>query len=285
MRRSNRRGVHKRDKIEKGARLLFILGVIIAVACLIFYKFYVQRPVKIERIGKKAIVYPKAPAPPPLRIAIILDDFGYNNKNVDAVFNLKRPVTFSILPHHAYSKLISMRAYQNKYEAILHLPLEPHEEDKSVKPESQTIRVGMKKDEVLEKLNSALENVLFVKGISNHQGSKATEDAALIETIFSELKKRNMFFVDSLVTNKSVCKQVAKEIGIKFAKRDIFLDNKEDFEYIRGQMHYLVKKAKKKGFAIGIGHDRTPTISALEKLMPEAEKEGIRFVFVSELIQ
>ncbi len=143
----------------------------------------------------------------------------------------------------------------------------------------------MKKEEVLAALTKALENVLFAKGVSNHQGSKATENYELMKTIFTELRLRNMYFLDSLVTNKSVCKKLAKEIGIGFGRRDVFLDNKEDFEYIKGQFGQLVKRAKRSGSAIGIGHDRQKTIAALAVLIPEAEKEGVKFVFLSELIR
>ncbi|MFH1848233.1 MAG: divergent polysaccharide deacetylase family protein, partial [Candidatus Omnitrophota bacterium] len=40
---------------------------------------------------------------PSARIALVIDDFGYNTKNVDAFLGLKAPVTFSILPNLPYS--------------------------------------------------------------------------------------------------------------------------------------------------------------------------------------
>jgi polysaccharide deacetylase 2 family uncharacterized protein YibQ len=267
---------------------------------LVFFAFYrlMKAPPKAVYSKKQVKIIP-SPSPLPIgervrvrgpaaaapRIAIVLDDFGYNNKNVNAVFNIQAPVTFSILPHHPYSKRIAELAHQKAYEAVLHLPLEPYETDKSIKPEKVTIMSAMKSQEVVAALAEMLKTVPYAKGASNHQGSKATENYELMKVIFTDLKQRHMYFLDSLVTSKSVCKKLARETGIGFGRRDVFLDNKEDFEYIKGQFTQLVKRAKRAGSAIGIGHDRPKTVEALAVLMPEAEKEGVKFVFLSELIK
>jgi len=277
-----------RRSTNKITLLLFLAGVAAGLIAFIFYKICAPPSPVIPKTAKRPAAYVKkvpvaARAAP--KIAIVLDDFGYNYKNVEAVFNIKTPVTFSILPHHPYSKPISKRAHEQGYEEILHLPLEPHENEKNVKPESTCITVNMKSQEVLDRLDKALADIPYAIGISNHQGSKATEDGTLMKIIFTELKNRKLFFLDSLVTNKSVCRKAAREAGIGFGRRSVFLDNSEDFEYIKGQMQQLVRKAKMAGSAIGIGHDRQKTIAALAILLPEAQKEGVQFVFLSELIK
>ncbi len=219
------------------------------------------------------------------KIAIVLDDFGYNYKNVEAVIGLNRPVTFSILPNLPYSKVIAQRAHEKKYESILHLPLEAHKEERVPSVEINTIMVSMKKEEVLELLNKAIESTPFILGVSNHQGSRGTEDTILMKIIFRELKKRGLFFLDSMSSGKSICKQAAADEALRFARRDVFLDNKEDYLYIKSQVLLLIKKAKKNGYAIGIGHDREKTVAALVKLLPEMEKEGAELVPLSELIK
>lgn len=284
MRRSRYKRTKRVKKDRKRLLVLFSIGLLIGVLAFILFKVYTEIiPPRLPKIEKKLPLPPKKVVL--AKIAIVLDDFGYNYKNVEAVFGLKEPITFSILPNHPYSKTISRRAWQKGYEEILHLPLEPYENDKYIRPELTTITTNMKKVEVLDKLTKDLGDVPFAKGVSNHQGSKATEDTVLMQAIFTELKNRNLFFLDSLVTNRSVCRKVARDIGLKLYRRDVFLDNKEDFEYIKGQMQQLIKKAKRSGSAIGIGHDRTKTVLALYKLMPEAKEQGIEFVFLSELVK
>jgi hypothetical protein len=94
-----------------------------------------------------------------------------------------------------------------------------------------------------------------------------------------------MYLLDSFVTSGSVVTQAALGSGIRTAKRDIFLDNQSDKSYIRQQIYKLKTKAKLNGSAVGIGHDRKNTLLVLKETLPELEKEGYRFVLLSELVQ
>ena len=100
-----------------------------------------------------------------------------------------------------------------------------------------------------------------------------------------EAKKRKLYFFDSFVTNQSVCPALAKKIKIRFAKSDVFLDNQNDSEYIKGQLIKLKNIARKQGWAIGIGHDRKNTLLVLKEMLGQLEKEGYEFVFLSQVMQ
>jgi len=217
------------------------------------------------------------------RVAIVLDDFGYNMNNVDYLFEAGEPVTLSILPGLSYSGKVANAARENGYESILHLPLEPY--DGGGRLEKNTIMSDMDEDEILSLLNAALESVPYVKGVSNHMGSKATGDARVMGIIFRELKKRGLFFLDSLSTSESVCGDVAREAGMGYARRSIFLDNESDPEYIRGQLQHLAEQAVETGSAIGIGHDRVNTVEVIREMAQDMKGRGIRFVFLSELVK
>ncbi|OGW85044.1 MAG: hypothetical protein A2987_06020, partial [Omnitrophica bacterium RIFCSPLOWO2_01_FULL_45_10] len=128
------------------------------------------------------------------RVAIVMDDFGYNMNNVDSLFEIGEPVTLSILPNLTYSRKIANFAKSKGYETILHLPLESHRKD--VKEEIDTIRSGMSETEVTSMLDREIASVPGLSGVSNHMGSKATEDMGLMTTIFKELRKRKLYFLD-----------------------------------------------------------------------------------------
>lgn len=91
--------------------------------------------------------------------------------------------------------------------------------------------------------------------------------------------------MDSLVSSDSVGFDLAHKMQLGFIKRDIFLDNTETPEYIKGQIYKLKIRARVYGQAVGIGHDRRVTLEVLKEVMPQLEKEGYKFVFVSELIK
>ncbi|MBL7069332.1 MAG: divergent polysaccharide deacetylase family protein [Candidatus Omnitrophica bacterium] len=216
------------------------------------------------------------------RLAIVLDDFGYNLNNLEEVWELGVPITLSILPNLTFSKAIARAAGNRGIEHILHLPLEPYE----TKPlERSTIMTTMTEEEILNNLERAIASVPGLKGISSHMGSKATEDERVMSLIFDRMRKDNLYFLDSLVTNKSVCRYLCKKIGLKFAKRSVFLDNEADAEYITGQIKELARQALATDWAIGIGHDRPLTIAAIREMLPELDKMGVEFVFLSELTE
>ena len=93
-----------------------------------------------------------------------------------------------------------------------------------------------------------------------------------------------MFFLDSRTSSRTVAYSVAKSIGVRSADRDVFLDNKSDIGYIKGQIDTAIRIAKKKGEATAIGHAKPETAAAILAKLPEFEKEGIEIVTISRLL-
>ena len=229
-------------------------------------------------------VYKKAPigkAPVTRgRIAIVIDDWGYHLNNLAIAQEIKQPLTCAILPNLKNSGLVAQELNKLGFEIILHLPMEPKER---YKLESNTITVNMNTDAIHNIFEKDLASVIFAKGVSNHMGSRVTEDSWVSTLVMTEAKKHKLYFLDSFVTAKSVCRAIARKIKIKFAKRDVFLDNQDDPEYIRGQLVKLKNLSRKQGMAIGIGHDRKNTLMVLKEMLGQLENEGYKFVFVSEI--
>ena len=246
-----------------------------------------KRPIPIKKTPALAYEAKKPALPNVLKkftnpkIAIVIDDFGYNTNNLEKFLNIGEPITLSILPNQPYSAKVAEIAHSRGYETILHLPLEP--KDGSVKEEPGTIKSSMSDSQIISRLKEELANVPHIDGVSNHMGSKGTEEGHLMSVIFRELKKRNFFFFDSLTSAESVCRDVAKSSGIRYARRDVFLDIPNDPATIEKRILETRRLAFRKGFAIAVGHDRNNTVAALRKLMPQMASEGIEFVYISEL--
>ncbi len=250
---------------------ILILSLVVAVESISLTYFWINRPKKIPRIlaikGK---------------IAIVIDDWGYNLNNLYILDQIKYPLTVSILPNLDYSRTVATALYKRGMEVILHLPMEPHEK---YRLERNTILTSMDEQTIRNIITQDLDDIAYAKGVSNHMGSKVTEDYRTMDIIFKELKKRNLFFMDSLVSSKTICADLAKKIHLGFVRRGVFLDNKEEAAYIRQQIHKLKIKARVYGQAVGIGHDREITLKVLSEVMPELEKQGYQFVFVSDLVK
>ena len=255
---------------NKDIGIAILLGVIVVQIIALVFLF--KKPAG----EKKVKVLPKA------KIAIVLDDWGYNIRNIKYLKIIDSPVTIAVLPDLVYSRKVADEAKRNKKEVIVHLPLEPHPYE-SMGLELNTIKTNMGEKKIIRLLNQSLRSVPHIKGISSHMGSKATEDLKTMEVIFKELKKRRLYFLDSFVTTKSICKELSKRMRINFSQRDIFLDNNQDPNYIRNQLAELVEIAERKGYAIGIGHDRKNTLEVLAEEIPKLEEQGFMFVFLSDL--
>lgn len=236
------------------------------------------------------IILYKAPIKAEAQVAFVLDDWGYSLNNVDALFQIDRPVTLAVLPHLRYSKEISDRIikYGRGYDIILHLPLE----SKSGKaPERDTIRRNMEKNRVLSILKDDIESIPGIIGVSNHQGSRATENKEIMKIILEELKKRNLFFLDSRTTPVSVCGNISGKIGLRYAERSVFLDlgqkkdEKQTKAYIKKQIKELINIAKIRGSAIAIGHDKKLTIEVIKESIPDIEKGNIKIVPLKKLVE
>lgn len=282
--------MRKKKRLEDNyLKLIYLLLAVIAIET-VFLVSSCERRAKneplpvlqaVKKEKKAKTLTPKKQ--PSYKIALVLDDWGYNLKNLGALKQIKEPLTLAILPRRAFSLAVAKAVQELNQEAILHLPLEPYQGmDGRLEPE--TILVGMDKQEALKILDADIKSVPGIKGVSNHMGSRATENAALMGIILAELKRRGLYFLDSF-TGKTVCKGLAGKIGLPYERRQVFLDNKNDEKYILSQFELLAKIAKQRGSAIGIGHDRPKTLEVLVKAVPEFKKRGFQFVFVSELVQ
>ena len=67
-------------------------------------------------------------------------------------------------------------------------------------------------------------------------------------------------------------------------KRDVFLDNIDAKQPIRDQIRQLKSVARKKGYAIGIGHYRTNTLEVLIQDIPLMEAEGFQIVSLRNIL-
>jgi hypothetical protein len=102
--------------------------------------------------------------------------------------------------------------------------------------------------------------------------------------LMTEIKMRQMYFVDSRTTHKTVASRLARERHVMSSSRDVFLDNDQSYEGIHAAFTALLTKAQQGGTAIGIGHPYTTTIDYLARIAPELKAQNITLLPVSALI-
>ena len=229
-------------------------------------------------------VRPHAPIRPGVgkpRLAIILDDLGYDRSAADSLLALPFPLTVSVIPDLPLSTEVAEEAYRRGDQVLLHLPMESESSD--VKHEDIELRVGMNAEQVQSTVHGMLETVPHVVGVNNHQGSRATADPALMETLMLTLRRHGLFFIDSRTTAATVAYTVAERSGVRAASRKVFLDDTPTKEAVLAQLNLAAHDAARDGSAIAIGHPHPVTIAVLAEVVPGLEAQGIRMVFASDI--
>jgi hypothetical protein len=208
---------------------------------------------------------------------------GYDRALAEKFMSLDAALTLSILPHSPHQQAIARIAHAQGSEIMLHLPMEPLEYPE-INPGPGALLSSMSPDELLKVLEENLQTVPYVKGVNNHMGSKLTTHSEQIYQVFSVLKRRGLFFVDSRTTEASVCLPSARLLQLPFAQRDVFLDHVQDPAFIRKQFRELVRVARNRGEAIGIGHPHSTTYTIFKEALPELRQQ-VELVPASRLVR
>ncbi|MCJ7556373.1 MAG: divergent polysaccharide deacetylase family protein [Gammaproteobacteria bacterium] len=215
-------------------------------------------------------------------VAIIIDDLGYREIDGSRALALPGQITVSILPHTPFAREFAEDAYARGIEVMLHLPLEPA--DGLYDPDPGEIWLDTGSREFLSTLDADLASVPHAVGVNNHKGSLLTRHPGHMTWLMLALERRQLFFVDSFTTARSVALQMAHEIGVPAVRRNVFLDTDPDPAAVSMEFDRLLALARKQGYAVAIGHPYPSTLAMLERRLPELERAGVRLVSASQLI-
>ena len=218
------------------------------------------------------------------RLIIVIDDFGYRNDwVVDGFLSLEFPVTFAVIPGHQFSSETAARAHQSGHEVLVHMPMQ------AILPAPGELEYrltsAMSSTEITKRVRHAILEIPEATGMNNHQGSAATADIRVMDVVASELRKQDMFFLDSVTSAGSVAVPVMRAAGVPVIRRDLFLDSVDDVAHVRSKLDRLIEIADDQGYAVGIGHVRPNTLLALQQASAGIKVAGYEFVVASELSQ
>ncbi|MCO4756771.1 MAG: divergent polysaccharide deacetylase family protein [Oceanospirillaceae bacterium] len=215
------------------------------------------------------------------RMVLIIDDMGYNLKRGEAALALPGAVTYSILPYTPYAKKFAVDAHESGREVMLHVPM-ANTAAKALGPGALTPE--MARESMMSGLNQALDATPHVSGVNNHMGSLLTTMDGPMQWVMDTLKARNLYFIDSLTTIKSVGWKKARENQVPYLKRHVFLDHQSNEAFIHGQFQRALNIANTFGFVVVIGHPYPETSAYLARILPDLRKLGVRLVPASAII-
>lgn len=215
-------------------------------------------------------------------LVIVIDDMGHDRARTSRFAALPGPLTFAMLPSTEGVAEQADELRSQGHELLLHLPMESRS---GANPGPHALATGQSPGEILRRLQWNLEQFEGYVGVNNHMGSRYTENFELTAAILGELDRRGLLFLDSLTSRQSSAAGIARDMGMPWANRDVFIDIDREPGVIRSQLLRAAEIALRNGVAVAIGHPFDVTYQALQTTLPEIEKMGLRLVPVSAAVR
>jgi uncharacterized protein len=215
-------------------------------------------------------------------IAIVIDDMGLDRARALRTIALPAPLTLSFLPYGRDAPALAVLARQRGHEIMLHMPMQPVGGEN---PGPQPLSIDLSAMEIRSRVGAALDRFGDAIGLNNHMGSRFTAEKRLLIPVMEELAARGLVFLDSRTANASQGLSAADELQVPAAVRDVFLDNDLNAEAIARQLVELERLARRRGFAVAIGHPHDTTIAALSVWLPGLPERGLQAVPISAVIR
>jgi len=232
-----------------------------------------------EKVQKKEIKQDKALVQniKKPKLAIIIDDI-YSLAQMKKIKTLGMKITPSIFPP-SRSNMSSHKLADGSKHYMVHIPLQSS--SGKLNKHYKTLMVGDSERKMITRAKELRELFPRAKYVNNHTGSVFTDNYSAMYRLYSALRNEGFVFVDSLTIGSSKVREIAKEFADPYRRRDIFLDNKQERSYIHKQLRVAVKKAKKQGYAVAIGHPYTATIEALSS--SKHILKDVELVYIDEI--
>lgn len=216
------------------------------------------------------------------RLAIIIDDIGYNQSQSERAARLNGAYTLSVLPFTPHGVSSAQLAHSQGKELMLHLPMSTIN---NMPMGRGGLVSGMDKAAFLATVHQDLGNIPHIQGVNNHMGSRLTQEAEPMQWLMEELRPRGLYFVDSRTSAQTKALDIANHYRVPSLKRDVFLDDINDSKAIEYQLNRAIQFAKQRGAAVAIGHPYPATLTVLERAQPLLIQEGVTLVYVSQLLK
>lgn len=214
------------------------------------------------------------------RLALVIDDLGWDRDIGERVLRLPGPITVAVLPETPAGTELARAAHAIGLEVILHQPMAA---DGLPDAGPGTLVADMTPAGLRDRLASNLRQIPHHRGISNHMGSQLTRCERTMDILMSDLARRGLYFLDSRTTHRTVALQRAHRARVPATRRDVFLDNILDTHAIEAALESAVALAEQRGHAVAIGHPHGITLDVLEAILPEIRRR-VELVPVSALV-
>ncbi len=220
-------------------------------------------------------------APQPARLAIVIDDVGYNLRRAERALALPLELTLGLLPYAPHAPEIAERAHRSGREIILHQPMEPLTGERL---EPGTLHLHMNAETFGRAFTASLARFPYAAGVNNHTGSLLTAHRTPMEWLMTRIAGRGLYFLDSRTTPDSVAEETARALSVPTIRRDVFLDHVPSEPFMARAYRRSLAIARARGQVVVIAHPHPATLAFLERTLAELP-DDIALATLGDLVQ
>ena len=163
---------------------------------------------------------------------------------------------------------------------MIHLPMQAKHFDS---PEIGTLTINESFESMHEKIKKIRKDFPRAKYTNNHTGSRFTSDYDAMDKAYRALIEQGFIFVDSKTIAQTAVARAAKKYNQPYISRDIFLDDDPSTSAVRRELIAAVNLAKKRGYAIAIGHPKKNTIAVIKASKNNILKD-VEVVYLKDIL-
>ena len=212
------------------------------------------------------------------KLVIIIDDVA-TFEHAGMVKSLGLKITPSIFPAtktHPDTPSIA-RSFEFY---MIHLPMQAKHFDS---PEIGTLTINESYESMLAKIKKIRKDFPRAVYTNNHTGSRFTSDFNAMDRAYMALVDQGFIFVDSKTIAQTAVAKAAKKHNQPYISRDIFLDDNPSAAAVRRELVAAVNLAKKRGYAIAIGHPKKNTIAVIKESKNNILKD-VEVVYLKDIL-
>ena len=163
---------------------------------------------------------------------------------------------------------------------MIHLPMQAKHFDS---PEIGTLTINESFESMHEKIKKIRKDFPRAKYTNNHTGSRFTSDYDAMDKAYRALIEQGFIFVDSKTIAQTAVARAAKKYNQPYISRDIFLDDDPSAAAVKRELVAAVNLAKKRGYAIAIGHPKKNTIAVIKASKNNILKD-VEVVYLKDIL-
>ncbi len=216
-------------------------------------------------------------------IAVVLTRLGLGPAATAAALRLPSGVTLAFASYARDLQAQIDRARASGHEVLLDLPMEPMRYP-AIDPGPRALLVSLSSIEILDRLDWHLGRATGYTGVTHDMGSRFTASRDALRPVLAAIKARGLYFLDSRTSSRSQGVKLASSMGLRVAANDRFLDAQASREAIEGRLAEIERIARRRGFAVAVGHPFPVTLDRIAAWLPTLEEKGLRLVPLGEVI-